>query len=116
MVKGKIRILSISNEPSVLATRQIVLQQLGYIVVSALGFAEALQRCGSGTKFDFCILGSSLEEPERQALVPAFRAHSAGSVIVLKKNAEENVQGADFAIVPAQLLPTLATVATHIAA
>ncbi len=110
------RVLSISNEESILTTRHLTLQQLGYDVVSALGFAEALERCRSGVRFDLCILGSSIEEPERRALVPAFRADSAGRVIVLKKNAEDNVPEADFAIEPAQLLATLARIAADRAA
>ena len=110
MKSGDTRILSISNEESILTTRKLVLQQLGYGVVSALGFAEGLEQCKSGG-FDLCILGSTIEEPERQALVPAFRANSAGRVIVLKKNPEENVPEADFAIEPAQLLATLARIA-----
>lgn len=115
MKSGDIRVLSISNEESIPATRKLVLQQLGYDVVSALGFAEGLEQCRSGG-FDLCILGSSIEEPERQALVSAFRADSVGRVIVLKKNAEENVPDADFAIEPAQLLATLARIAADGAA
>lgn len=113
---GRTCILSISNDESILGTRYLVLQQLGYNVVSALGFAEALDQCKHSAEFNVCILGSSIEEPERRALVPVFRANSAGRVIVLKKHPEENVPEADFAIEPAQLLPTLATVAADRAA
>jgi DNA-binding response OmpR family regulator len=46
----KPRILSISYDLPLLRTRQLMLTQEGYDVVSAEGFAEALEHCSE--KFD----------------------------------------------------------------
>jgi CheY-like chemotaxis protein len=51
------RILSISYEPAVLSTRRLLLEQLGYEVVSAEGFTEACEACEvNNVHFDLVIL------------------------------------------------------------
>lgn len=49
------RILSVSYDVSLLATRQLMLELKGYQVTSALGFTDALQHCKNGG-FDLFIL------------------------------------------------------------
>lgn len=42
------RILSVSYDASLLATRKMLLEQQGYSVSSALGFSKALAHCHAG--------------------------------------------------------------------
>ena len=55
------RILSVSYDSSLLKTRQLILEQEGHQVVSALGFTDALQQCESSKDFDLFILGHSTQ-------------------------------------------------------
>jgi hypothetical protein len=45
--RGK-RILSISYDEPLLVTREMMLEQAGFTVTSALGFTEAIEKCNSG--------------------------------------------------------------------
>lgn len=53
------RILSVSYDASLLATRRMLLEQKGYEVTSALGFSEAIECC-KRSGFDLFILGHSI--------------------------------------------------------
>lgn len=60
------RILSVSYDVSLLGTRQMILQNQGHEVVSALGFTEALKQCQSSKKFDLFILGHSIPHSDKR--------------------------------------------------
>lgn len=94
------RILSVSYDLGLLGSRQLLLESLGYEVVSASDFAEALQYCQSGARFDLFVLGHSIPAADKEALVAGFRAHSSAPVIALKRTGEEPASAADFYIDP----------------
>jgi len=100
------RVLSVSYDDALRSSRELLLESLGYEVTSVADFAEALQHCGQGSKFDLFVVGHSIPVAEKNALIAAFRAHSSAPVVALKKMGEESPPAADFQIEPdpAQLL------------
>ena len=111
------RILSVSYDESLLKTRQMMLDQVGYEVRSALGFTDALRECTSGGPFDLFILGHSIPLHDKQALVEAFRSRCRSVVLALKRNGENLADtGADFQADPADPAAMLQLVAKIIQA
>jgi DNA-binding NtrC family response regulator len=94
------RILSVSYDQSLLYTRQLILEQHGYDVVSALGFTQALKCCDQAKDFSIFILGHSIPREDKEALIAAFRGHCSGTVVALKRYNEGPVAGADFETEP----------------
>ena|SRR5919108_6097097 len=95
------RILSVSYDEPLLRTRELILRQHGYDVVSALGFTPALKQCEqSGNRFQLFILGHSIPHSDKEALIAAFRAHCRAPVVALTRRGERQVEGADFQIEP----------------
>jgi DNA-binding NtrC family response regulator len=90
------RILSVSYDQSLLCTRQLILEQHGHDVVSALGFTQALKCCEEARDFGIFILGHSIPREDKEALIAAFRGHCSGTVLALKRYNEGRVEGADF--------------------
>src|SRR5690348_11946100 len=68
------RILSVSYDPSLLATRGMLLEQRGYSVTSALGFSRAIEHCRA-SGFDLFILGHSIPEMDKLELMKTFRGN-----------------------------------------
>ena len=62
------RILSISYDPSLLWTRRLLLEQMGFEVISAEGFTEAWEAC-AGKNFDLVILGHSVSPKDKEKLI-----------------------------------------------
>src|SRR5438477_9285934 len=94
------RILSVSYDSSLLATRQVILEAVGHEVVSACGFKEALEECERSGKFDLFILGHSIPRNHKQDLIVAFRSRCPAPVIALTRGDQVTVEGADFQIEP----------------
>ena len=90
------RILSVSYDQSLLYTRQLILEQHGHEVVSALGFTKALKCCDEAKDFSIFILGHSIPREDKEALIASFRGHCPGTVVALKRYNEGPVAGADF--------------------
>lgn len=82
------RILSVSYDVSLLNSRQMLLQQQGYTVTSALGFTAALAACKSGA-FDLFILGHSIPLRDKQELIRMFRANCPAPIVSLERVGEE---------------------------
>lgn len=106
------RALSVSYDQALLSSRQLLLESLGCQVVSASDFSHALQHCNNGSRFDLFVLGHSIPNPEKEALVTAFRSHCSAPVIALKRLGEEPTASADFEIEPdpGQLLQVISRV------
>jgi DNA-binding NtrC family response regulator len=85
------RILSVSYDMSLLATRKMLLEQKGYAVVSALGFSKALASCRAGG-FDLFILGHSIPHDDKLELIQSFRAHCPAPIVSLERHGEHFVQ------------------------
>jgi CheY-like chemotaxis protein len=109
------RILSVSYDESLLRTRQLMLEQCGYQVVSALGFTDALKQCTEGGLFDLFVLGHSIPLHDKQALVAAFRASCRSVVVALKRPGEDlAATGADFQADPGDPAGMLAIISSII--
>ena len=90
-------ILSISYDPSLLATRELVLRQAGYQVASALQFADALRLCSQGT-FDLIIIGHSIPRSEKQDLLVEIRKVCNTPVLSLYRASHGPLEGVDYAL------------------
>jgi DNA-binding response OmpR family regulator len=68
------RILSVSYDRALLWTRQMLLEQLGYDVVSAEGFSQAWEAAEKEEgSFDLIILGHSIPPADKKAMVNHMR-------------------------------------------
>lgn len=107
------RILSVSYDYGLLATRQMLLQMGGYMVTSALGFTEALEHCQS-PDFDLFILGHSIPKKDKHELIRTFRETCAAPILSLDRVGEERVQSDFYATPydPEELLKTVERILT----
>lgn len=106
------RILSVSYDKSLLATRQIMLEQKGYQVTSALGFTAALEHC-KDPGFDLFILGHSIPTRDKQELVTHFRQNCPAPILSLERGGEERFADCEFHVSPdrpEQLLEKVAAI------
>jgi len=85
------RILSVSYDGVLLATRKMLLEQKGYSVMSALGFRESLEQC-QNEGFDLFILGHSIPEKDKLHLIETFRSSCAAPILSLERIGERQVQ------------------------
>ena len=77
-------ILSISYDPALLWTRELMLQQLGYSVVSVEGFVAALEACEAPNKnFDLAILGHSIPAKDKERIISHFKQHRDAPILAL---------------------------------
>jgi len=84
------RILSISYDVSLLATRQMLLEQRGYSVTSALGFSQAITHCRTAG-FDLFILGHSIPDTDKNELIRTFRENCPAPILSLERHGEDSV-------------------------
>jgi|SRR5689334_21861591 DNA-binding NtrC family response regulator len=84
------RILSVSYDVSLLATRGMLLEQRGYSVTSALGFSQAIARCRA-SGFDLFILGHSIPDTDKLELIETFRENCPAPILSLERHGEERV-------------------------
>jgi CheY-like chemotaxis protein len=97
---SKMRVLSVSYDDLLLRMRQMILENAGYTVVSALGFEKGLEECKKAG-FDLFILGHSIPYEEKGEMVKTFRQACTGVVISLQRGASEpRVVTADFHVDP----------------
>ncbi len=75
-----LRILSISYDQALLATRRLLLETAGYEVTWAVGFAEALELCDS--HFDLIIMGHSIPQKDKRAIISELRKHGCVSPVL----------------------------------
>ena len=76
----------------------MILENEGYEVVSAHGFANGTEHCKQGG-FDVFILGHSIPYDEKRKMVEIFRQVCPAPIISLRRGASEQmVDGADFHI------------------
>jgi DNA-binding response OmpR family regulator len=77
-------ILSISYDPMVLFTRQLVLEREGYRVSSALGLEAALEAATqTEAPFDLIVLGHSMPGKDKSGFIKSLRNHSLAPVVFL---------------------------------
>src|SRR5580698_2727135 len=84
------RILSVSYDVSLLATRKMLLEQRGFHVTDALGFIQAIKHCRTGG-FDLFILGHSIPETDKLELIENFRKNCPAPILSLERHGEHFV-------------------------
>jgi len=93
------RILSISYDRALLWTRQLLLEQLGYDVVSVEGFAEAWEAAeNKKDRFDLIILGHSIPPSDKKAIVAHMRDNCDCPILALLRAYETPVAEAALSI------------------
>ena len=105
------QILSVSYDEALLRTRELLLRREGYGVISALGFAEAVEQCQNGS-FDLFILGHSIPNRDKRELVSRFRARSNAPVLGLRRHGEDPLDDARYHAYPDDIEGLLKTVST----
>jgi DNA-binding response OmpR family regulator len=86
------KLLCISNDEILMRTRQLLFEQQGYRVVSALGFVAGLNECKTG-EFDAAFIGHSVPHVDKLELVREFSARNHGPVVVMHTAWEDQVRG-----------------------
>jgi DNA-binding response OmpR family regulator len=93
------RILSISYDRALLWTRQLLLEQLGYEVLSAEGFSQAWDAAANkANRFDLIILGHSIPSTDKHAIVSHMRATCDCPILALLRPYESPVSEAAVSI------------------
>lgn len=87
------RILSVSYDPALLRTREMLLESRGFHVTSAEGFVEAMDKCRS-EEYDLLIIGHSIPHKDKQAMMLEMKAHCPVPVVALLRTNEPSLEGA----------------------
>lgn len=88
------RILSVSYDENLLATRKMLLEPSGCHVTNALGFSQARKHCRAGG-FDLFILGHSIPEEDKLELIEVFRTNCPAPILSLERS-EGDFEPCDF--------------------
>jgi CheY-like chemotaxis protein len=94
--KGK-GILSISYDEPLLVTRQMMLEQAGFTVTSALGFTDAIEKCNTGD-FDLFMIGHSIPLKDKAAIVAAIRQHSRSPILSIRRHGMNPLPEVDLSV------------------
>ena len=87
-------ILSVSYDPLLLNTRQLMLEAKGFQVTSVEGFVPSIDACKKGP-YDLLIIGHSIPHVDKQAIVREASAHGIALVLSLLRTGEAPVAGAN---------------------
>jgi DNA-binding response OmpR family regulator len=93
------RILSISYDDTLLQTRQLMLEMRGYDVTSTYGFTSSLEQCRH-PHWDLLVMGHSIPNRDKAALMEEFRRHSQAPVLALHRFGDGQLAGADRTVTP----------------
>jgi DNA-binding response OmpR family regulator len=102
-------ILSISYDDTLLQTRHLMLERCGYSVTSTFGFTDSLEQCKRG-HWSLLIIGHSIPDPDKRALVKQFRRNCSAPVLALHRFGDSRLDDADYTITvehPQNLLQTV---------
>jgi|GraSoiStandDraft_9_1057307.scaffolds.fasta_scaffold1366967_1 DNA-binding response OmpR family regulator len=89
-------VLCVSWNPSLARTREELLAQVGYRVISALGEAGAASVCRENA--DLLVLGHSVPRDKKRAVVESFREHCQAPILSLLRAGQDKLPEADFAV------------------
>ena len=89
-------VLCVSWNPSLASTRQMLLTQAGYRVISALGEKEAASRCRD--EADLLVLGHSVPRDKKKEVIKCFRQHSQAPILSLLRPGQDKLPETDFAV------------------
>ena len=90
------RVLCVSWNPSLASTREMLLTQAGYTVISALGPEKAASLCRE--EADLLVLGHSVPRDRKLAVIECFREHSKAPILSLLTVGQEKLPNADFGV------------------
>ncbi len=94
----KKHILSVSYDQPLLVTRQLILEQAGYDVSSAFGFAEAMEICKTRHDFDLILMGHSMPHKDKTALIAALRPECQAPLLSILRHGEWKIPQANNAV------------------
>jgi DNA-binding NtrC family response regulator len=93
------RILSISNDAALLATRTMLLEQAGFEVVPAFGFAEAMELCSNDPSFDLILMGQTIPPKDKKVLIATLKEMNCKAPILsIRRQGDAPLAEADFAV------------------
>jgi CheY-like chemotaxis protein len=92
------RILSVSYDQPLLVTRQMILEQAGFDVSSAFGFAEALEVCQTRHDFDLILMGHSMPQKDKMALIAALRPKCSAPLLSILRHGDSPIPQADYSV------------------
>jgi len=81
------RVLSVSYDPVLLKTREMILEKQGYIVCSVQTLEDAIQASRSKC-FDVAIIGHSIPIDDQRQIASVIRQNRAASFVVALKSRE----------------------------
>lgn len=99
MTQKQKKILSISYDDTLLRTRQLLFELRGYEVTSSFGFTDSLEQC-KRAHWDLIIIGHSIPDPDKRALVTQFRRNCDAPVLALHRMGEARLENADYTVTP----------------
>ena len=92
----KKHILSISYDKALLVTRHMLLENAGYSVTSAFGFAEAMEICSARHNFDLIVMGHSMPQKDKAALLLALRLGCSAPLVSILRHGDSPTPHASF--------------------
>jgi DNA-binding NtrC family response regulator len=95
------RILSVTYDPSLARTRELLFTGAGFRVSTYRDVAKAIAACKE-ISFDLVVLGHSIPLEERKSLVKEVRNHCATPVLALVRHGEAHLPEADYFFNPAE--------------
>jgi hypothetical protein len=97
-VSAKKRILCISYDESLLTTRKMLLEEAGFVVTPAFGFAEASAICRFDPLFDLAVIGHSIPRADQTLFVEMLRRNCRAPVLAVRRPTEDALPEADFSV------------------
>jgi DNA-binding NtrC family response regulator len=91
----RFRILSLTYDPSLARTREMLLTGAGFEVSTFADVDKAIAAC-QNTSYDLVVLGHSIPLAERRSLVKAVRSRCATPVLAMLRHGETPVPQADY--------------------
>ncbi len=91
----RVRILSVSYDPSLAHTREMLFTSVGFEVATFLDVHEAIAACQSRT-FDLVIVGHSIPLPQKKTLLRELRRLCATPVLAMVRHGEPRLLEADY--------------------
>ena len=92
------KILSISNDKSLLEIRRMILELHGFDVTSALGYNDSLATCRQSQNFDLVIMGDSIHRPEKEQLLAEVKKNGSAKVLYIRTPGDRPLLGAENSI------------------
>jgi DNA-binding NtrC family response regulator len=97
-VPRKKRLLCISYDESLLTTRKLILEQEGFDVATAYGFAEASTICKFDHSFDLIIMGHSMPRGDKTALIEMLKPNCPAPVLSIRRQNDPPLPEAAFSV------------------